>query len=124
MGIYEDLLEKKVFDVFSVILMGLLLMRGILTTITGIAVFDVSSVMFGIAYLVAFVGIFTYRQWGSILAVIVSIVNIITTGIYQETLMDVYGGAGLLGAISVDLVIIFLAWREYGLRSKKHKEEK
>ena len=62
------------------------------------------------AYLIALVGILLKRKWGVITCGILAILDI-------PIVLFMVGGAGRIGALVVDLIIIYLAYENYKLIS-------
>jgi len=61
-----------------------------------------------IAYLVALIGIFLRRKWGVIMCSILAILDI-------PIVLLIVGGSSRIGALVVDLIIIYLAYENYKL---------
>ena len=72
-------------------------------------------VMFCI-YLAAIVGIYKRKPWGDILCVAVGVTDIATTLVYTE-------GAGRVGAVAVDALMIYLAFDDYKTVKESKKSE-
>lgn len=101
-------MEKK-FNTVTIILIIFLIIRLIGQFIGGFLFADtISQVVFsifGILYLVALTGVFMKQEWGSILVMIIAVFDILFAFIT--------GGASGLGAGVVDLILIFLGYKEY-----------
>lgn len=61
-----------------------------------------------VAYLAALIGILLKRKWGFITCGLLAILDI-------PVVLFVVGGVGRIGALVVDLIIIFLAYENYKL---------
>ncbi len=102
-------MEKK-FGVITIILIILLIIRLIgqfasAFLLSADMVYLVIFSILGFAYLAALSGIFIKQKWGSILVMIVAVIDILFAFIM--------GGATGLGAGVVDLILIFLGYKEY-----------
>jgi len=105
----KNKLPAKKFNAITIILIVLLSIRllgqilnftGSLTTISLII-----NITFFIFYLLALIGVILKQRWGSILALIVGIIDALAAFFL--------GGARGVGAGVADLILIFLAYKEY-----------
>lgn len=107
------------FTAITIILLILLTVRVLgqfSNVILGDLVLTVFSLIFASIYVIALIGIFLRKKWGVIVVVIISVLDIISVAITG------IGGAYAFGAIGVDLVLLFLAYKEYTrLGSRKSK---
>jgi hypothetical protein len=99
----------KKFNAITIILIVLLSIRllgQILSSIRPLTTISlIISIAFFIFYLLALVGVILKQKWGSILALIVGIIDALAAFFM--------GGAMGVGAGVADLILIFLAYKEY-----------
>ncbi|MBI2047337.1 hypothetical protein HYT26_04225 [Candidatus Pacearchaeota archaeon] len=105
-------MEKKrqeKFGAITIILIILLIIRVIFQFVKGFLSADTISLaissIFGIIYLVALVGVIIKQKWGSILVMVIAVIDSLAA--------FMTGGVEGLGAGVVDLILIFLGYKEY-----------
>jgi hypothetical protein len=109
----------KRFSVVAVILLIFLLIRfiahvaGVFITLEDVFTTVIYSV-FSIAYLAGFIGVLLKKKYGSVIVIVIAIIDLISALFV--------GGAAGIGAGIYDLILLFLACREYKNLSKKTKK--
>ena len=71
-----------------------------------------SALIMFVAYISALIGILLRRKWGAVTIGLLAILNIPIT-------LFLVSGAGRIGALVIDLLIIYLAYENYKLASSK-----
>jgi hypothetical protein len=102
---------KKQFNVISVILIALLSIRFISQVVIGVLsienlLFLSVVAVFAIAYLLALIGVILKQKWGSILAIIIAIIDLISA-------FTIIGESLVFWAAIMDVILLFLAYKEY-----------
>ncbi len=96
-------MEKK-FNAITIVLLGMLILRLIAQAILSFS--SLISLSFAALYLAAIVGVVLKQKSGSILTEIVVIIDVIASVIFTT-------GAYTFGAVGYDLVLGFLAYKEF-----------
>jgi ABC-type multidrug transport system permease subunit len=102
-------MEKK-FGAATIILIILLIIRFIgqfanAFLLSADMVYLVISSILGVVYLAALIGVLIKQKWGSILVMIIAVIDILFA-------LPI-GGAKGFGAGVMDLILIFLGYKEY-----------
>ena len=108
---------KKKFSTTAIVILMLLGLRifgqieAIMTSL------NIGAIIMFSVYLAAIIGIFGRKPWGDILCAVVGIMDIATTLMYTE-------GASRVGAVVVDLLLVYLAFEDYrSIRAGKKTED-
>jgi hypothetical protein len=102
----KDESVKKKFNPTAVgilLLLGLRFFGQIESLMTS---FNVGPFVMFCIYLVAIIGIYGRKPWGDVLCAVIGVTDIATTLMYT-------GGAGRVGAVAVDLLLIYLVFEDY-----------
>lgn len=99
---------KKKYGALTIILLVLIAIRFLAQVISAAVGQEPLDIVFGgivgAIYLAAFVGVVMKQKWGSIVALIVAIIDVIAAFFI--------GGASGVGAVIFDVILFWLAWKE------------
>ncbi|HUH67252.1 MAG TPA: hypothetical protein VLZ07_12550 [Syntrophales bacterium] len=108
---------KKKFSTTAIVILMLLGLRifgqveAIMTSL------NIGAVVMFCVYLAAIIGVFGRKPWGDILSGVTGIMDIATTLMYTE-------GASRVGAVVVDLLLVYLAFDDYrSIKAGKKAED-
>lgn len=102
-------MENK-FTLNSYALMALLAIRTLGQILSLRSFISIIGLIFTLLYLGALVGVFLKKRWGTIITIIIAVIDILGS-------LTFYSGAYALGSATVDVLLMFLGYREYKTRA-------
>ncbi len=100
---------KKKFKAITIILIILLVIRIFSQFFIGFSSANINYLIIysivGAIYLIALIGIFMKQKWGAISIMVIAIIDIL--------FVFITGGAAGLGAGVIDLILLFLGYKNY-----------
>lgn len=74
-----------------------------------IMITQITGVVMAVIYIGSLIGVFRKNKWGSIIAIIVAIIDILLA-------FSLFTGAFAFGAAAYDVIMMFLGYKEYKFR--------